>query len=104
MGYALADVARYSKERSDVAVSVDREDWQSAYGGNQVRALIKVFAIMFVLSMLASIGAAAEQYKINKSIYGFYLGESKQVFASTRKNGRSHFQPEGQDTQRTIPR
>ena len=47
-------------------------------GGNKVRVLARVFAAVFVLMMIASVVASAEQYKINKPIYGFYLGESKQ--------------------------
>jgi hypothetical protein len=43
-----------------------------------MRNSIRICAAVFVLCMIASIGASAEQYKINKPIYGFYLGESKQ--------------------------
>jgi hypothetical protein len=54
-------------------------------GGNEVRAMVRVFAVIFVLVMMASIGATAEQYKINKPIYGFYLGESKQSLLQRAK-------------------
>jgi hypothetical protein len=43
-----------------------------------MRALLRVYALVFVCIMIASIGATAAPSKINKSIYGFYLGESKQ--------------------------
>jgi hypothetical protein len=43
-----------------------------------MRASAGVFAAVFVIVMMASIGATAEQHKISRPIYGFYLGESKQ--------------------------
>jgi len=39
---------------------------------------MRVYAAVFVFFMIAAIGAAAKPSKIDKSIYGFYLGESKE--------------------------
>ena len=49
-----------------------------------MRALTGVFAVAFVLSLLASV-AAAESSKIDKSINGFYLGESKESLLQRAK-------------------
>jgi hypothetical protein len=47
-----------------------------------------MYAMVFVICMMASIGATAAPSKINKSIYGFYLGESKQsLIQRARKEG-----------------
>lgn len=43
-----------------------------------MRASIRVYAAVFVFCMIASMAGAAEPAKINKSINGFYLGESKE--------------------------
>jgi hypothetical protein len=55
-----------------------RQKMRQHDGGNAMRALSGVFVTVFVFSIIASIGAAAELSKINKPINGFYLGESKQ--------------------------
>ena len=50
-----------------------------------MRTLVRVYAGVFLFLMIASIGATAEQRKINKLIYGFYLGESKQSLIQRAK-------------------
>ncbi len=43
-----------------------------------MRSSIRICAAVFILSTIASMATAAEPSRINKQIYGFYLGESKQ--------------------------
>jgi hypothetical protein len=50
-----------------------------------MRSLLRLFALVFVLVMLASLAAAAAPSKISKSINGFYLGESKQALMERAK-------------------
>ncbi|MCX5752106.1 MAG: hypothetical protein NTW97_00510 [Candidatus Krumholzibacteria bacterium] len=62
-------------------------------GGSEVRALLRVYAAALVISMIASIGATAEPSRINKSIYGFYLGESKpSLIQRARQEGIAYSQ------------
>jgi hypothetical protein len=68
-----------------------------------VKALIRVYAVAFLFFMIASIGAAAEPVKINKSIYGFYLGESKQSLIQRAKQEGIAYSPKGKLSAQLFP-
>jgi len=60
-------------------------------GGNNVRVFTRVFAAVLALSVAASAAALAEPAKIDKSIYGFYLGESEEsLIQRAKKEGIAH--------------
>jgi len=68
-----------------------------------VKVLVRVYAVVFVLSMIVSIGATAEPSKINKSIYGFYLGESKQSLLQRAKREGIAYNPKGKISSELFP-
>lgn len=53
--------------------------------------------------MMASIGAAAEPAKISNSIYGFYLGESKQAVIQRAKAEGIVYTPKGKIASEIFP-
>jgi hypothetical protein len=53
--------------------------------------------------MIASIGAAAEPSKINKSIYGFYLGESKESLLQRAKKEGIAYDRKGNMSKQLFP-
>lgn len=68
-----------------------------------MRALVRVYAAVFVFSMLASIAATAEPSKINKSIYGFYLGESKQSLFQRAEKEKIAYTVKGKMSSQIFP-
>jgi hypothetical protein len=68
-----------------------------------MRASIKVCATVFVLLMIASIGASAAPSRIDKSIYGFYLGESKQSLLQRAKTEGVAYSPKGKVQSELFP-
>jgi len=63
----------------------------------------RVYAVVFVLLMIASIGASAEPRKIDKSIYGFYLGESKQSLIQRAKHEGIVYSQKGKLSDQLFP-
>jgi hypothetical protein len=68
-----------------------------------VRAMVRVYAMVFVFFMIASIGATAEPSRINKSIYGFYLGESKQSLLQRAKKEGITYKVKGKIPSQIFP-
>jgi hypothetical protein len=72
-------------------------------GGNAVGTLTRLSALVFVSLMIASAAAGARPPRINTSIYGFYLGESKAVLLErARKEGVS-YTPKGRIASELFP-
>ena len=63
----------------------------------------RVYAVVFVLLMIASIGASAEPRKIDKSNYGFYLGESKQSLIQRAKHEGIAYSQKGKLSDQLFP-
>lgn len=68
-----------------------------------MRTLMRVSAAVFVLIIIASIGEAAERSKIEKSIYGFYLGESKESLLQRAKTEGIAYHPKGNMPKQLFP-
>lgn len=68
-----------------------------------MRSLTRLFAFVFVLGMLASFGAGAAPSKINKSINGFYLGESKQELLERAKAEGVAYEAKGKIQSQLFP-
>jgi hypothetical protein len=72
-------------------------------GGNAVKATVTLLALMFVVSLIASVAAAADASKVNTSIYGFYLGESKASLLQRAQKEGIPFTPKGKIASQIFP-
>ncbi len=68
-----------------------------------MRSPIRLFALVFVAVMLASLGSAAAPSKIGKSIYGYYLGESRQALLERAKAEGVVYEAKGKIQSQLFP-
>jgi ribosomal protein L23 len=101
MRYAGAAVVRFTRGSQWVGKIPIKK--RQCDGGNKVRTSMRVYAAVFVLSMMVSIGASAEPSRIDKSIYGFYLGESKESLLQRAKNEGIAYNRESNMSKQLFP-
>ena len=102
-GMRYAGAAVLPLNESGTCIDSCRQRKHLRDGGNRMKALMRVSAAIFALTMIASIGAAAEPPKIDKSIYGFYLGESKESLLQRAKNEGIAYDRKGNMSKQLFP-
>jgi hypothetical protein len=99
----MRDSLWFTPKRAAVGSGKRRQKMRQCNGGNTMRALIGISAAILVLSMIAPIGLAAEPSKIDKSIYGFYLGESKESMLQRAKKEGIAYNLKGDTSKQLFP-
>jgi hypothetical protein len=72
-------------------------------GGLTVKSILGRSIVLIALLVIVPLSAMAQQYKIDKPIFGFYLGESKQSLLQRAKQEGITYTAKGKISGQTFP-